>query len=1184
MKRTCLFSVILSLCIGQTFAQSGKWTDHADTGWYGTGEESGYTISSAEELAGLTKLVDQGNTFKGITLTLAGDIDLDAHFWAPIGFQQKAMFQGILDGDNHSIKNIHVGQDSEYPDKDAIAYKSAGLFGYIAEGARIMNLTLTGGEVVGMKNNTTANYTISTGGFAGMVVCASNTDTVIFSNCHNEDVRIVGGFDYSKDHDLSYVGGLLGYSFGYIIFDNCSNHAAIRVDGAAGSPDSWVGGIAGRVKGGFELLTCENTGDISCERGVISGLLGSSMTLPSRVNNSYCKASLTSPSKERHACYGFGLINNLFEQSDEAVSKPLIIENSYSDNVYDFNGEAIVFTNAFDSRVIRNCYMAGDFTTQTSVSNSLSQAAEISNCLYINNHRFIAGEYDDSPYDLFFDLKESIETEFTTTTDSLAVRENNFSFVNGCPIPSGKFAQDWSGQMKEAPIAAWDQDVWEIDPDNKTLPTLKSFPNAKKTANPLSEQPEDYYTILIPNYTGLMYVDSTYQVKKGKSFLFAVEASNRNQQFKALTQDGDTIPIYYNYTESSYGDKRIYILDAVAKDIEISFEGEGIHYNQSGHWQEYANTDWFKDAADKTYTITTAEEFAGFAKLVNEGHTFADTTFILNNALDLKLHYWDAAGVSADSCFQGIFDGQDHVINNLYATTGLFGYLGDGAQIRNLRLGNGEVKYGSISHVEYGMGYMYDYTDFGGGIAGVVNSKTKPVIIHNCHNNNVDVTGCAYYSQVHTYIDAHSSLGGLIGTVTGTIYLDSCSSSAGVYAGDHTGGEGGPEGIYRWGGLVGNVTGTFAITNSGNAGSVVSNGYTGGLIGYVTIYDTDSSQITASYNAGILGGDEIDGGLIGAIFGTGEDEDNNSGVLTITNCYNSTDDDLIGSLGLGTSSSIIVKNNYVVSESHRLFGHASGNKQYADISNNLVVTTGTSLTSHRLITDTTGVFSLGTNYAFTNGYPLEDNGTGMNGITWDGNLNSEPIVSWDPEVWEVDKSNQYMPTLKNMPEVYAKQPQIPNPLAGFSYEFVSVTLPKVNGITTTYKPGTYKVLSGTDFVFQIIADKSMDISNMTVETDNGTPISRYMDSYIVKGITQPTQIVINGVKVGIEDVQTNNKVWANDQAIHVELLEPEKLTIYSMVGQLMREETLPAGGHTIPMQKGIYIVRLGNETHKMLVE
>ena len=94
------------------------------------------------------------------------------------------------------------------------------------------------------------------------------------------------------------------------------------------------------------------------------------------------------------------------------------------------------------------------------------------------------------------------------------------------------------------------------------------------------------------------------------------------------------------------------------------------------NWDGSADKSWYTSAPDALeYHISTAEQLAGLAQLVNAdpGTTnFAGKTFYLDNDIDLSRHEWISIGTGSGGTqpkysFCGVFDGQGHVISNLYS-------------------------------------------------------------------------------------------------------------------------------------------------------------------------------------------------------------------------------------------------------------------------------------------------------------------------------------------------------------------------------------------------------------------------------------------------------------------------------------------------------------------------------------
>ena len=81
-------------------ATSGAWADAAYTSWYGE-DQSAFTISTAEQLAGLSKVNRSG--LYGKTVTLANDIDLAGREWTPVWIEN---FN--FDGGGRTVSNMTI--------------------------------------------------------------------------------------------------------------------------------------------------------------------------------------------------------------------------------------------------------------------------------------------------------------------------------------------------------------------------------------------------------------------------------------------------------------------------------------------------------------------------------------------------------------------------------------------------------------------------------------------------------------------------------------------------------------------------------------------------------------------------------------------------------------------------------------------------------------------------------------------------------------------------------------------------------------------------------------------------------------------------------------------------------------------------------------------------------------------
>ena len=269
-----------------------------DTSWYDENtSDDCFNISTADQLAGLAKLVNEGTTtFAGQTVTLAGDISLSAYSsgWKPIGMDGEYFFGGDFDGAGHSITGLNIYESGE---------DNIGLFGVVF--GTIKNLAVIGADVTGRAS-------------VGAIVGNLNDGSVI------ESCYATGSVMGSGDN----TGGIVGFFIGGAIRD-CRSDVAVSAsssygvggvvgrvgttdpDGGGGDPPDTirtiehccstgtvtgagqVGGIVGSVSSDvFRIEYCFSTGTVSGDSSV-GGLLGYSSSHSLAVNNSYSTSDVT---------------------------------------------------------------------------------------------------------------------------------------------------------------------------------------------------------------------------------------------------------------------------------------------------------------------------------------------------------------------------------------------------------------------------------------------------------------------------------------------------------------------------------------------------------------------------------------------------------------------------------------------------------------------------------------------------------------------------------------------------------------------------------------------------------------------------------------------------------------------------------------------------------------------------
>ena len=231
--------------MGIAVAAPAIWDGTADVSWY-TSSAQAYNLTTAEQLAGLAKLVNQGtSSFEGKTITLGDDIFLndtagvDAGTWAsvphtewtPIGTSSrpfKGEFDGIAGKKNRKIYGLYVNDAT----KDYV-----GLFGY-TNNVKISNLEVLVGRITAKDN---------VGALVGYAVGGSLT------NVHSE-VKVTGN---------NHVGGLVGYFTGNLsassVKENVVGQDSVggligittgSVSGTAKAKNYFVGNVTGRISVG----------------------------------------------------------------------------------------------------------------------------------------------------------------------------------------------------------------------------------------------------------------------------------------------------------------------------------------------------------------------------------------------------------------------------------------------------------------------------------------------------------------------------------------------------------------------------------------------------------------------------------------------------------------------------------------------------------------------------------------------------------------------------------------------------------------------------------------------------------------------------------------------------------------------------------------------------------------------
>ncbi len=197
--------------------------------------DGSYTVTSADGLMNIAKLVNGGKS--DINITLDTDIDLTGKDWTPIGTDYDNAYTGTFDGGGHTITGLTVTTNDQY----------AGLFGWLNRAGTVKNVVMEGVQI-------TSNqiYGGSIGGVAG------------YSWGTIENCSVSGSVSGTV-----YVGGVVGAQIGGSI-TGCSSSATVK-----GTVD--VGGVAGQTNSSATLTACYATGNVTIEINPKKNIAGGSL-------------------------------------------------------------------------------------------------------------------------------------------------------------------------------------------------------------------------------------------------------------------------------------------------------------------------------------------------------------------------------------------------------------------------------------------------------------------------------------------------------------------------------------------------------------------------------------------------------------------------------------------------------------------------------------------------------------------------------------------------------------------------------------------------------------------------------------------------------------------------------------------------------------------------------------------
>ncbi|ATW24905.1 S-layer homology domain-containing protein [Candidatus Formimonas warabiya] len=258
------------------------WDGTLDTSWYDAGNPlTAYTFTTPEQLAGLASLVNDGNSFAGVTFTLSNNITLNSESstanWTPIGtasvttgsnreavVNSGTPFAGTFDGAGHAVNGLYISS----------AANMQGLFGYLT--GTVKNLTVNGSVIstaaAAGEYETLCVGTVAAFNHGGTIANVTNNATVDAPNMYfvggiagyNLDGTITRSANLADVTGSQCVGGIAGRNGGTITY----SYNAGKVDGLNTASKNGVGGIAGKNGNHYTAVetgiidSCYNTGTV----------------------------------------------------------------------------------------------------------------------------------------------------------------------------------------------------------------------------------------------------------------------------------------------------------------------------------------------------------------------------------------------------------------------------------------------------------------------------------------------------------------------------------------------------------------------------------------------------------------------------------------------------------------------------------------------------------------------------------------------------------------------------------------------------------------------------------------------------------------------------------------------------------------------------------------------------------
>lgn len=325
-------------------------------------------------------------------------------------------------------------------------------------------------------------------------------------------------------------------------------------------------------------------------------------------------------------------------------------------------------------------------------------------------------------------------------------------------------------------------------------------------------------------------------------------------------------------------------------------------------WDGSESDDWYYESDDTVYHLSTAEDLAGFAKMVNNGTNFSGKTVVLDNDIYLNdVSDFDNWGTKAPANqaamigryffsttghyynFDGIFDGGGNTIHGVYLKddsyskrwgTALFRITGSNSVIRNLNIADSYIRGTDAAGVSsFSSGTIKNCSFSGvvssdGNAAGINCESNGTTYVYNCTNygtiSGVEASGIKTVMRKNDVVSGCRNYGAVNGNFAAGIVISSADNEItvknSINYGDITARS-------DAGGIITNALND--ITGCFNYGNVSSNGLAGGIAASANASNSSAFSITGCGNYGTVSTTEYGGGITAKLLN-----------CTVSDCFN----------------------------------------------------------------------------------------------------------------------------------------------------------------------------------------------------------------------------------------------------------------------------------------------------------